>query len=74
MAGCAARTDNIRHRGHLEGGPDDNEQIDLRAILQQCTIEFIAKFLAEERDVWLYIAIISSAVPHTIRLRRHSPS
>ena len=74
MAGWSARTDNVRHGGHLQGGPDDNEQIDLRAILKQCPVELVAKFLAEERDVRLCIVIASSATSRATGLRRHSPS
>lgn len=51
--GWGVPTDDVRHRGHLQGSPDDDEQIDLRAILQQRPIELVAEFLAEEGDVWL---------------------
>lgn len=74
MAGWSARTDNVRHGGHLQGGPDDNEQIDLRAILEQSPVELVAEFLAEERDVWLCTAIASSATSRATGLRRKLPS
>ena len=69
MARWAARTNDVRDWGHLQGGSDDDEQIDLCAILKQRPVELIAEFLAEESNIWLCVAITSSAASRTTRFR-----